>query len=179
MAGVARMAHDIEARSQPEALAARTAAAPAEAARRSAHPQGQEPLHTVVKGVTAAAADDRRRSAGGHGPRRQMTAARAALPRGRSEGELPHVGAHRSEGDRHGWRRSWLEGKTHQCDNGRRLPLCLRVEDSRHDARLRNRKNTNQRSEPDVRTTTEWTARRMDIGRTTVHQQTQNTAATR
>lgn len=138
MGEAARTERGTGARSQPEAQAARTAAAPAEAARRSAHPLGQAPLHTAVMGAMAAAADGRRWSAGGRGPRHPSTAARDALPRGRSEGGPPHGGAHRSEGVRHGWYRSWLEERKHQRQGGYHLPLCLGVEDVQHDAGYKN-----------------------------------------
>lgn len=138
MAEVARTQRGTEERSQPEAQAARSVAAPAEAARRNAHPPGQVPLHTEVTGATAAAADDRPRSAGGRGPRHLSKAARGALPRVRSEGGPPHVGAHRSEGVHHGWHRSWLEKGKRQRQVEYRLPLCLGVEDAQHDAAFRN-----------------------------------------
>lgn len=125
MAEEAHKGRGIEARTRPGELAARTAAALAAAARRSARPPGQVPLHMEVTRETAAAADDRRRSAGGRDPRHPSKAARAARPRGPSGGGLPHVAAHRSEGVRHGWHRSWLEKGNQQCQGGCRLPPCL------------------------------------------------------
>lgn len=142
MAEEAHTERGIEAHTRPGELAARTAAALAAAALRSARPPGQVPLHMEVTGEKAAAADDRQRSAGGHGPRHPSRAARAALPRGPSGGGLPHVAAHRSEGVRHGWHRSWLEKGSQQRQGSCRLPLGLGRFAPRH--WFRNQENSNQ-----------------------------------